>query len=240
MTGNSNTTEFDLVIVGAGAVGLGLVAALQNTTLRIAILDSKAEQPHAESEAVDTRSIALSYGSRLLLEAMHLWPSLAREAEAIKQIQVSQAGYFGGTRMGHKEVGVDALGYVIENQVLESCFRKVVAQAQNLTRYFSAGVKHVANQAAGVRLEVQTADEHLFIQARLLVIAVGAGSELMQRLNFPVQERHYEQLAVAANVHTEKPHGGVAYERFTASGPLALLPLKKSAQCIDHDHQELR
>ena len=173
----------DVLIRGAGPVGCALALALRASSLRVALLDPY-KQPRAFQPSF--HPLALSHGSRLILERLGVWTEL--ETTAIERILVSQAGAFGRTRLEAKEAGVPALGYVTDYASLVAALRAPLA-----ARF--------------------TSEE---VPARCVVHAEGAAPDAL--------ERSYGQSALVALVHAQPPAAGTAFERFTADGPLALLP----------------
>ncbi len=214
---------FDVLIVGGGLVGASLAVALKPLGLRVGLVEAFAFGSSGQA-AYDDRSIALSYGSRRIYQGMGLWPSLQKQAEAIMQIHVSDQGHFGATRLHAEQEGVPALGYVIASRILGAVLYQQLAASE--VRVLAPAKVHALEQTAdhaSISVERQGISEVL--QTRLLVVADGAGSALRGLLGVGATERDYAQTAIIANVSTEQPHGGVAYERFTPQGPLALLPM---------------
>lgn len=205
----------DIVIVGGGPVGSALALALRDSGLRIVLLEARA------AGGGDARPLALSYGSRLILERLGVWPALAATATPIRNIHVSQRGGFGRVGLAAAEAGFPELGYVVDYgrvaQVLAQA--AVVTPAQCLT-----GVQVTATHGNDpARVEYEYAGEQRELAAALVVMADGGavGGETTETVD-------YQQCAVTARVVSERPHNNTAYERFTAHGPLALLPDSES------------
>ena len=215
--------EYDLVIVGAGLVGSSLVRALAGQPLRIAIIEAHSAQSQDKIAATDDRALALSLSSVNFFQALGLWQALAAHSCAIKQVHISNKGHFGFARLSQQDLGYPALGYVIGaaalNQVVQHCF----SQQDNVTLYQPATLMQINTQAQGVVLSLQMADEQVQISSRLLVMADGGHSRSL--LPLAVESHDFEQAALICNVQVSKAHDGQAYERFTDTGPLALLPL---------------
>lgn len=222
----------DVIIVGAGMVGASLACALASAgsgDRRVALVESAPVQagdtPY--QPGFDVRSTALSAGSVESLQELGLWQALARQSQAIRQIHVSDRGRFGATRLNAPELGLAALGQVVENQWLGRVINDALLNLPALDLYDSSRVLTVQSQQQGCSLTVETGTgEQHTLQAGLLVLAEGGRSGLCEQLGIHRHHKDYQQVAVVANVTTSCPHDGVAYERFTEQGPLALLPLR--------------
>lgn len=216
--------SYDIVIVGGGMVGATLACALAKTAYSVAVLEAF-DFNSASSPSFDDRSVALSYGSRLLMQDMGLWKSIAEHVQGISEIQISERKRLGITRMQASEEGVDALGYVVENRSLGAVFQQQIADADRLEWIAPAKVGEVITQAGGVRLSYECQGQSQELQAKLLIAADGANSFVRGCLGIDAHTTDYGLSAIIANVQTQLPHKGIAYERFTSTGPLALLPL---------------
>ena len=216
--------DFDILIVGGGMVGATLACALADSGLTIGMLEAR---PYGEpgQPSFDDRSIALSHSSHRILAAAGLWSELAGEATPIGHIHVSDRGHFGATRIDAADEGVEALGYVIENRVMGRALMQHLAGVQNIELIAPAELVDFDNGEAAVTAEVDCAGGRVTFTARLLVAADGTGSPVRKRLGIHAVTGGYGQSALIANVTTSEPHRNRAYERFTDSGPLALLPM---------------
>ena len=225
-------SHYDIVIVGGGMVGISLALLLRaqqpwNILLIEAqeLASSDGPVSGAYSSSFDARSTALSWSSKNIYQSIGLWPQLKKHLSAIAQIHVSDRGHVGMTRIDAGDANVDALGYVVENQWLGSVLLNQRTKT-DIQLLGSCKLETIEPLASGMRLQLQQADKDLqTIETKLLVIADGAGSTTAQQLGIQSQSTPYDQTGIIANVSLEKPHGGVAYERFTDQGPMALLPL---------------
>jgi len=232
VTDTRANSNYDIVIVGGGMVGISLALLLRaQRPWKILVVEAQelavSDSPvsGAYSSSFDARSTALSWSSRNIYQSIAVWPQLKRHLAAIAQIHVSDRGHAGLTRIDAADANVDALGYVVENQWLGSVLLNQLAET-DIQTLGSAGVETIVPLAAGMRLRVQQSDQDLqTIDAKLVVIADGAGSSTSKKLGIQSQSSTYGQTGIIANISLEKPHGGVAYERFTDQGPMALLPL---------------
>lgn len=216
--------EYDLVIVGGGLVGGSLACALSGCGLRIAVVEAvPAAAEHQPS--YDERVIALSWGSRRILDGIGFWPDIAPEAEPIRQVHVSDRGHCGFTRLGPEDAGVEALGYVVPARAMGVAIRSALALSTDVELLCPARLLDHRLVADGIELEVQCGGERLRLRAALLVAADGGDSAVRGRLDLETREERYDQDAVITTVSPDRPRVGVAFERFTDTGPLALLPM---------------
>ena len=223
--------DFDIVIVGGGMVGASLICALSASGYRIAMVETYPFGAQGQP-SYDDRTVALAYGSKRLFEDMGLWSKIVPHVTPIKHIHVSERGRFGATRLCHRELGLDALGYVIENHALGKCLYAQLSQQQNLTTYVPARFKSYRLEPDSIVLTIDHNTESgkpnsLQLSCRLLIAADGSSSAVRERAGIEVRRVDYGQTAIVANVSSERNHGYIAYERFTDSGPLALLPMSE-------------
>ncbi len=214
----------DVVIVGGGMNGATLALALSQAGLDVALIEA-VELQAEQRPSYDDRAIALALGSVRILRRLGVWSELAERAEPIRRIHVSDRGHFGVTRLDSAEEGVEALGQVALARDIGAALNQRLAQAKGLRLICPAQLRDFEQHPEAIQLQVEQGGEQLRIDTRLLVAADGADSPIRQRLDIPVRSWHYGQHALVANITPGKPHQGVAYERFTDSGPLALLPM---------------
>lgn len=206
--------DYDVLIMGGGPVGGALALALRDTGLKLGVLETR--PPNATSD--DPRPLALSHGTRLILERLGVWQAL-EPATPIARIHVSQRGGFGRVVLDAAEARLPALGYVLDYARLAT----VTAEAMRggwcdyLTATALTGVR---TEAETVVVELNSSSGPLHCSTRLLVIADGGMAATMSDM----RTVDYRQTAVTARVTTAAAHDYVAYERFTPEGPLALLP----------------
>lgn len=232
MTDQPDKVDFDVVIIGGGMVGASLACALVNQPqLRIAVVEAF---PHdADSQpSFDDRVIALNYGSRRIWEAMDLWQELEPLVEPIKNIHVSDRGRLGAARLSHLEERVEALGYVAENRLIGQLLMKQLKKVKHIHWYCPATIESLSQDNERVELGIAQQQSQTQISCRLLVAADGASSTARQLAGLTMRREDYQQAAIITNVVTEYPHQGMAYERFTDTGPLAFLPMTEHRSSV--------
>ncbi len=227
MTENPETPvyDYDVVIIGGGMVGASLACALaEQTDKRIAVVEAFDFDDSAQP-SFDDRVIALSWGSRLIWEAMGLWGQLEPMIEPIKTVHVSDRGHLGATRLYHHEEKVEALGYVAENRVIGQVLMQRIRQLKHVDWLCPAGIERLQQEAHSAQVTIKTQQGEKSLLCKLVVAADGAMSRVRELCGLQITRREYGQVAIIANVETELPHNNVAYERFTDTGPLAFLPM---------------
>jgi 2-octaprenyl-6-methoxyphenol hydroxylase len=216
--------SYDILIVGGGLVGASLVRALQGRGLRIAVVEAVQFETRSES-GYDDRAIALAHGTQRIFESLGLWDDLVMEATPIHRIHVSDRGHCGFTHMDRAEEGLSALGYVVPARILGQVLGELARLPEGVDFYCPATLTDLNIETERVTASLLRDDETLLLAARLVVAADGSGSAVRERLGIPVIERDYGQSAVIANITPQLPHRHVAYERFTDTGPMAVLPM---------------
>jgi 2-octaprenyl-6-methoxyphenol hydroxylase len=216
--------SFDVAIVGGGMVGATLGVALAPLNVRVALIEAIPHNATAQP-SFDERTTALSNGSRRILETIGVWPALDALATPIRKIHVSDQGRFGFARIDAGEQGLAAMGYVVANRALGSALWSRLEASQGLRVFCPAEVSRVAANEQAVTIEIYEAGAASMIEAKLVVAADGVQSAVRTAFGVAAEVRDYNQTAVITTVLPQRFHDNVAYERFTPSGPLALLPL---------------
>jgi 2-octaprenyl-6-methoxyphenol hydroxylase len=218
--------EVDVVIVGGGMVGASLALALGGSGLDVTMIEGVAPGSDAQP-SFDDRTTALGNASRRIFAGLGVWDAIAPQAAAIRTIHVSDAGRFGFARLNASEQGIDAFGYVATNRVIGAALWAKLATAKGITLRAPARPEGIQISADDVRMTVvdDRGSGREEITARLIIAADGAHSSVRAAAGIGATVEDYEQVALATNLATDRPQDGTAYERFTPSGPLALLPL---------------
>ncbi len=237
MAGNA---AYRIVIIGGGMVGVSFALAMRaadpDCRARVTLLEAfpmaagAGDEPPVYTPSFDARSTALSWGSRRIYDHLGAWARLSQHATPIRRIHVSEAGRFGVTRIDAAQEGVEALGYVMENHWLGRVLLHQLLGQQEIELLAPARVVGLDASGAGHRVHYQCCGEgqatgRETLEADLVIVADGGKSGLREMLGIHERRQEYGQNAVVFNASTAKPHGGTAYERFTADGPLAFLPL---------------
>ena len=206
----------DIVVIGGGPIGLAFALAAHTQGRRVIVLEANI------GAASDTRTLALAAGSRLILSDLGAWPS-DLPATPISTIHVTQRGGFGQSVLHAREFDVPALGYTLSYRALVMA---LLARAERggLTITDGATVNRVATTANEGVVHFVRGGVGQTCHAKLIVVADG-GRSLTQLPSIKIEEKDYGQVALLARVSSDRPHNNIAYERFTPTGPVALLPV---------------
>jgi len=241
----NNKQHFDVVISGGGLSGslmaLSLLALKKTdgSALSIAIVEAnstdvshadKAQEKSSQKSVFDDRVLALSHASANYLKTLNVWPLLQPHAQPISHIHISDRGYYGKARITAEEHNVSAVGYVIEMSKLGAALHDSLAHHvknnASLTWFTPDTIEHIEWRSESVNITLASTQQ---LSASLLIGCDGAHSVCRQAANIQCDKTEYEQSALITNVSTALPHNGVAFERFTQNGPIAMLPMVKVA-----------
>ena len=214
----------DVCIVGGGLVGLTAALAFSAQGRSVTLLeafDLEGDTP----ALLDARSLALSHSTVRVYQSLGLGSPLRSMTAPIRHIHVSSAGRFGVTRLNAVDYGLDAMGHVVEYHRLMKLLLDAVRANPLIELLCPASCGALSQHASGVTLKYRFDDKDQEFDAALVIVADGARSPLREFLGIQARVRDFGQSAIIANVQIKGDGGGVAYERFTSRGPLALLPL---------------
>jgi 2-octaprenyl-6-methoxyphenol hydroxylase len=221
----------EIAIAGGGLVGMSLAVALGRAGIPVILVEAS-EARGQERSGYDARPIALSQGSRRILAALGVWDDLSATVTPISRIHVSDRGHFGFARLRAEDCGVDALGYVVAAADVTRALAAALVAMKQVRVLRPAKVEAVrCDEVSQAQLTIAALGDEpntglpSRVHAKLVVLCDGGHSPLREGLGIGVSARDYGQSAVTARVAPRAKHGGVAYERFTAAGPLALLPM---------------
>jgi 2-octaprenyl-6-methoxyphenol hydroxylase len=221
----ANAIRCDVAIVGGGMVGASLALALRDTPLKVMLIEAF-EPDSASQPSFDDRTTALGNGARRILETLQVWPEIAGGAGAIRAIHVSDAGRFGFARLEAAQHQLEAFGYTVSNRHIGAALWRALRASARLAIVCPGRVLEVRLAADDAQLRIADRDDHeQRVSAALVVAADGAHSLVGRAAGIASSDADYGQVALVANIRTDRPASGTAYERFAESGPMALLPL---------------
>ena len=215
--------DYDIVIVGGGAVGASFACVLKKSNLKIAVIE--AVSPKADIQpSYDDRGLSISLSSKNILDNLGLWQDISPHSNPIKHIHVSDQHHFGCVRMDAESMAVPALGHIVLARELGKAFMQTIEAADNISLLCPASVTAVEISDSLATVSVSINSNEKIITSKLLVAADGTESRIREMLGIKTTTKDYQQVAIVSNVIPERPHLDTAYERFTETGPLALLP----------------
>ncbi|MDS4022489.1 MAG: 2-octaprenyl-6-methoxyphenyl hydroxylase [Candidatus Competibacter sp.] len=218
-------TDYDLLIVGGGMVGASLACALAGLDLRVGLVEA-APPTVSEHPSYDDRTIALAQGTRRIFQTLGLWETLGPGATPIQRIHISERGGTGFAHLDSRDEGVEALGYVVEARMIGAALLAKLPGLNGVELLCPARLEQIAVEPEAACATIRFGgEETVELRARLLVAADGARSPVREQLGIAALRWDYGQQAVIANVTPTLPHDNIAYERFTADGPVAFLPM---------------
>lgn len=224
--------RYDIIIVGQGMAAAALVAALKPFNYRIALVDSKPLlTPQLSQKVIDGRKIALSYGSKIILEKLNLWSFIQSDTTAIHNISVSAATQFGVLNLTKEAFNYPALGYVIKADLFLQQLHRAMLNTSSVDYYDHVQFSHLANQEK-VTLTFQQNNQERILEADWLIAADGSESWIAQQLNIPVSEKDYQHTAIVSAIKSSHMPSSTAYQRYTAHGTIALLPMQDQVGLI--------
>ncbi|MBM4207911.1 MAG: 2-octaprenyl-6-methoxyphenyl hydroxylase [Gammaproteobacteria bacterium] len=217
--------HFDIIIIGGGLAGNCLALSLIDSGLKIAIVENQTREQLINS-ALGDRALALAAGTVETLKNLGIWQGIQDKATAITGIHVSDCGHFGKVRLSARAQQVDALGYVITARDIEGHVAGLV-DTTAVTQICPARLVGLVSDDNAVYASIKHRDESINLSAQLLVGADGGNSSVRKLLDISQITTDYGQTALVTTVKTAYPNRNIAYERFTDSGPLAMLPTGK-------------
>ncbi|MDD9316336.1 FAD-dependent monooxygenase [Acinetobacter lactucae] len=220
-----------VIIVGGGMVGLSLSLMLAKANIAVKLLEA-VKYPNYDDQNVapyhssfDARNTALSRRSVQIYQKLGLWDALQQHATPILQVHITEQGSFGKARLIAEQEKVESFGQVIENAWLGRVLLTQVRQQPLIELIDGVQVIALTQDAEQVHIEAKRGEEVLKLVSKLLIAADGRDSFCRQAIGVGVDVHDYDQVAIVTTVQTSKPHEQVGFERFSALGPLALLPL---------------
>jgi 2-octaprenyl-6-methoxyphenol hydroxylase len=235
---------FDVLIVGGGMVGASLACALgdslenkngkgkNNSSLKVGIIEPKTAILHKEFGA-DGRASAIALGSSQIWQDIGVWERMRdRGVTPMHCIQVSDGNYGQKVQLKREDIDQTALGYVVENSVTQSALWDFMGECGNIEVICPAQIVDIESGCDQyLTVKIMTAGVETKLTTKLLIGADGGRSLVRNLAKIAIAEKQYDQTCIVVTVKTEFPHHNIAYERFQASGPFAILPLPEGDRC---------
>ena len=221
----------EVIIVGGGMVGLSLALMLAKANIAVKLLEA-IKYPNYDDvnlapyhSSFDARNSALSRRSVQIYQELGLWHALQAHATPILEVHITEQGSFGKARLKAEQEKVESFGQVIENAWLGRVLLTEVRKQPLIELIDGVQVTSLTQDSDQALIEAIRGEEHLSLQAKLVIAADGRDSFCRKALGIGASEHDYDQVAIVTTVQTSKPHNHVGFERFSHLGPLALLPL---------------
>jgi 2-octaprenyl-6-methoxyphenol hydroxylase len=209
----------DCAIIGGGPVGLVFAILNHASKVKIQIFESK----NRGATNQDNKALALSNGSRLILEEIGIWDRLDKNITKIEKIHTSQVGSFGRTLLDAGEFNEESLGYIISYGDLMAVLQEEIECLSNIMTFYETKVTKCIDEKAILNLSLETNNKIKNLKSEFVILADGAAEDI-EGLELNKKIKHFDHTAIVTKVLTEIPHRNIAYERFTSNGPIALLP----------------
>ncbi len=219
----------DIIILGAGLIGTSQAVALKNQGFRIHVLEHHLPEVTTQAKK-DTRPLALSYASVVILQQLGVWDGFAEKACPIRAVHVSDHGALGSLRFRADEMRVPALGYVVPFSDLQEALYRSAAAQEGVEFVPIQEITAINCEATGATVKVNTVHGAREFRASLLIAADGTKSTARHMMNIATEEKDYHEVALTGLITLNEKHEGTAFERFTKEGTLALLPLPSHNQ----------
>jgi len=215
--------KFDIVVIGGGLVGASLLAALKDSGLRLALIESRSPVPLPSDDSWDSRVYAISPGSVAFLQSCGVWQRMdAMRATPVHEMRVHGDDSAARIDFSAYESGVPELACIIENRQLQHAVWETLAEAENVRLFCPAQYDTLTWHESHVELSLS---DGTVLQTALLVGADGVNSRVREQAGISIDRHSYHQTGVVANFKVERSHHCTAYQWFRRDGILALLPL---------------
>ena len=215
------TKSSDIVISGGGMVGMIVGGGLAQQGITTTIVDREVAAAQLDPK-FDGRSSAIAFASCQMLKALGIWESMGAEAEAIKEIRVSDGPSLLHLHFDHQDLGEGPLGYMVENRHIRHGLFQWAAQIDGLTILAPHEVIGYEPLSGGAMVSLKSGKR---IECQLVIAAEGRGSRLRKLAGIRTTLLPYHQTGIVTTIEHELPHFGIAHERFLPEGPFAILPL---------------
>ena len=217
-----NEKTFDLTIVGAGLTGLLTAFVLSRTNLDIALID-KSDFTSSRSLSTDFRTTAIAEGSKIFFEEIGLWDKIGFYTEPIKKIKVFDRKNTNKIKFVNSDED-SCLGYNIENKILKKILINEISSNSKIKLFKKSEIKNVEMFHSQAICYLNK----WYIKSKLIIAADGKNSLIRKIIKTKIFSKNYNHKALVINLNHKKNHNNIAYELFFNSGPLAILPMRKS------------
>ena len=220
------TQDCEVLVVGGGMVGLSLALSLAGAGVEVVVIERQTPE-EVQDAPFDGRASAIALGSRQALDGAGLWDAMAPEAEAIRDIRVTdgRVGRAASALLLHydaNELDGRPLGHIVENRVIRRALHGARPARPALTMMAPATVESLSQDGVWVKASLDTGRQ---VRARLAIAADGRRSKLRRWAGIRTAEWSYPQTGIVCTIGHETPHDGVAHECFLPAGPFAVLPM---------------
>lgn len=214
--------QYEVIIIGGGAVGLTMAAALSGTGLRTAIVEAGTPATQKD-DAFDGRCISIAHTSKNMLSAIGIWPALEPYAGPIHDIYITDGNSPLFLHFDRAAAHGEVMGHMVEIRYIRRALYDFIAAQSDITLHAPAKYSHIEY---GAHFTTVTLEDGQTLKAKLVIAADGKHSAIRTALGIPAITREYDQAAIVCAVTHEAAHLGVAQERFLPAGPFAILPMK--------------
>ena len=220
--------DFDIVVVGAGLVGLAFACSMNASGYRILIVEA-GDPPLYDDSQFDVRVNSINLSSERFLDALGVWPLvLEKRVTPFHLIKVWDS-VGGGIEFHADEIGEQYLGHIVENNVLTTSLMERIDGAENIEKMFGARLESIQTESHHVCVKIDNREP---LTSYLVVGADGGNSMVRKMAGIECIEEPYHQRAIVAQIEVSEPIPGTAFQRFLPTGPLALLPLTDDSYSI--------
>jgi len=220
---NAKQHDFDVLVVGGGIVGAATACALGNSGLHVGVIEPRLPSDNFDADHYDNRVSAITRASEQIFRVLGAWDAMrARRVTPFREMQVWDGAGRGAIHFDCADLGEDALGYIVENRVMQAALLETLRGLPHAGIISPAIPQQLRIDDAGAEL---TLADGRTLRTALIVGGDGHASWVREHCGIAVRTTPYEQSALVANVETTLPHRDTAWQRFTTEGPVALLPL---------------
>jgi len=217
----------DIIIMGGGLTGLCLAPILGKLNLKITLID-KDLISSKKNINLDQRTVAISYGTKLIFERHSMWQNIFSDVEIIKNIKVLNRDFRSNITFDNYQKD-DPMGYIIKHSILKKYLLNEIKLNRNIDIIENNKIVEVIRDQNYISVLTKNNKK---ICAKILIAADGKNSFVKSIFKIPVYKFKYNQKALTVNFEHTINHKNTAYEIFLPNGPLATLPMISSKKNI--------